>query len=70
MDEIILECMYEEDCSFLTDRTYVPMLAFEEMDEHLQEEHDTNLEDEIEQLEEEVGMSFEELIRQGGIEED
>lgn len=37
---ITIEYMYEDDCSYITDRTILLDIAIMDIDDHLKEEHD------------------------------
>lgn len=63
MSQVFIECTYDEDCTFVT-RNLHPKIALMNLDDHLQDEHDTDFETEVERLEEEEGKDFEELIQE------
>lgn len=63
MNPVFVECTYHDDCSFIT-RSYVSLVAISNLDDHLQKEHDTDFETEINRLESEEGQSVEELLRE------
>lgn len=54
MNKIYLECLVEEKCEFITRPSYVPTVALEMLDEHLQEEHNTTFKEEWETNREEI----------------
>lgn len=62
MNEILIECTYGEDCAFIT-RSYTPLVALSKLDDHLQDEHDTDFETEVERLEAEEGEPFEDILQ-------
>lgn len=63
MSHVVIECTYDEECHY-TARSLSPEVALMKIDTHLQEDHDTTLDEEFEQLEEETGKSIEEIIEE------